>query len=158
MTTPAPIAALLLNDTFPNPLGILVALFAWILPVVMAIWVGKRLVRHRPIPWPPALLAVSAFVGTFLLAILADTRFPSARWFEDAVGAVASVLLIPGMMLALPFLGASASHLSARESGIQHLALAVGGTVFWYLIALGRNLLRAAPPEAAAETAPRNDA
>src|SRR5690242_8401121 len=100
--TPAAAAVVLLNDTFPNPLFVLVALAAFSLPVIVVSWTAVRLVRKQPIPWPSPILAIGLFVGLFLLAILADVRFPSARALESLIGAIATPLVFPGLMLAGP--------------------------------------------------------
>lgn len=141
MTSSTP-AIVLLNDTFPNPLAVLVALATLILPVVVMSWLTVRLVRKRPVRWPSPILALGLFVGLFVLAILADMRFPHVHAVESVIDAVASVLLLPGLMVSLPLglTDSPASQRTAGQSANEHLLLAVGGTVFWYLMLLGWKL------------------
>ena len=143
-------AVLLLNDTFPNPFGVLAALAAWVLPIVVIVWVGVRLARRREVPWPSPVIAAGLFVGLFVLAILADTRLPAARAIENAIGFIATPFLFPALMLNVPFdfVDPALSHPTAKAAAAGHLALATAGTFFWYLALLGKRLLFVRGPEA----------
>ena len=149
-------AAFLLNDTFPNPFGILIFLASWVVPIVMTAWVGRRVVRREPVPWPSPIFAVLLFIGIFVVAILADMRFPTAPRVESAVGAVATCILFPALMLAMPLdlVHPIASQSSAADVRTEHLALAIAGTIFWYAVLLARNLLRANAASHEKPTAP----
>jgi hypothetical protein len=144
----AAVAAIALNDTFPDPSGLVGALLVWGITIAAVVWTVKLIGRRQAVPWPSAITIVSIFVVSLILVILADTR-----GIGDIVGPPSMLILFPAMMLAGPFALSSPTAAGSRASGLEHLGVAIAAAVFWsFAIVLVRMLMRRPDEESANST------